>query len=553
MSTVVRAALAALLGLAADGAAPRARTRRWCARCRPTRRSCTTAPRTCSCASASPSTSARARCGCSTPTGRRSRRRRPRTPAAIPATAVLTLPAGLETAPTSSRWRVTSADSHPVSGAFSFSRRRAQRVVRVGSTGPSERRRGVRRDRARDRVPRARAGGRRRLRAARCSGRRARPRGAGGACLGWASGALAGGHGRGAPAPGPVRDGGSLPALAAGVHALHALRPCAVALSTRFAHALRASPRVGLIALSRARLVGHGPCAAPSRDRASCRGRRLCAAAGMARDLDAHRPLAHRRAGVARACPRRPSTCWRWRSGSAASRCCWRACLRRPDRRSSRSLPRFSRLALACFAALGVTGVYLAWRQSGTLAALPATDFGKLLLIAKSAIVLAIVGLAALSRRVPRAAAAIGAAPAADGRGRSRARRRRARRDRDAGQRRARAGGLRAAGRRSAAGRRAAAACRCTSSRPSRAPTSPTSTCSQRDGGLVVPQEVGARLQPPGGDDLGPLPVELAPAEPGHYVASRLTVPFPGRWTLKLAVRTSEIDEDVIDIPVRIR
>ena len=58
-------------------------------------------------------------------------------------------------------------------------------------------------------------------------------------------------------------------------------------------------------------------------------------------------------------------------------------------------MPRFSRLALGCFALLGVTGVYLAWRQSGELAALPATEFGRLLLI-KSAIVLVIIGLAVL-------------------------------------------------------------------------------------------------------------------------------------------------------------
>ncbi len=71
----------------------------------------------------------------------------------------------------------------------------------------------------------------------------------------------------------------------------------------------------------------------------------------------------------------------------------------------------------------------------------------------------------------------------------------------------------------------------------------------ERDGGLVIPPEVTARLLGP--DD--PLPVELTPAEPGHYVASRLTVPSAGEWTLRIAVRTSEIDEQQIDVPVRIR
>jgi copper transport protein len=74
-----------------------------------------------------------------------------------------------------------------------------------------------------------------------------------------------------------------------------------------------------------------------------------------------------------------------------------------------------------------------------------------------------------------------------------------------------------------------------------------------KGGGLVVPPEVTARLVAPDGEDVGALPVDLAGAEPGHYVAPRMTVPFPGRWTLELSVRTSEIDEDIFKLPVRIR
>ena len=33
----------------------------------------------------------------------------------------------------------------------------------------------------------------------------------------------------------------------------------------------------------------------------------------------------------------------------------------------------------------------------------------------------------------------------------------------------------------------------------------------------------------------------------------RMTVPSPGKWTLRLLVRTSEIDEQTIDVPVHIR
>jgi copper transport protein len=76
----------------------------------------------------------------------------------------------------------------------------------------------------------------------------------------------------------------------------------------------------------------------------------------------------------------------------------------------------------------------------------------------------------------------------------------------------------------------------------------------QRDGRLLDPPEVHARLKPPSSTkDLGPLPVDITAAEPGHYVATAMTVPNPGHWTLELSVRTSDIDEDVIDVPVRIR
>jgi len=47
--------------------------------------------------------------------------------------------------------------------------------------------------------------------------------------------------------------------------------------------------------------------------------------------------------------------------------------------------------------------------------------------------------------------------------------------------------------------------------------------------------------------------VRFASAEPGHYVASRMTVPYPGDWTLRLQIRTSAIDESDIDLPLTIR
>ncbi|GAB3900915.1 hypothetical protein GCM10027612_63400 [Microbispora bryophytorum subsp. camponoti] len=84
------------------------------------------------------------------------------------------------------------------------------------------------------------------------------------------------------------------------------------------------------------------------------------------------------------------------------------------------ALPRFSRLALLCFAVIAGTGLYLSWRQVGTWGALGGTDFGRLLL-GKLAVVLGVLALASGARRFvqrrdrARRAAAAPAAPAAPG------------------------------------------------------------------------------------------------------------------------------------------
>jgi copper transport protein len=208
-------------------------------------------------------------------------------------------------------------------------------------------------------------------------------------------------------------------------------------------------------------------------------------------------------------------------------------------------VPRFSRFALPCFAVLGVSGLYLAWRQVGTFPALPKTDFGKLLLL-KSGIVAAIVGLAYLSRRAV-----------------------------------ARRGDVRA----SVAGEAflGVAALGVTATLVNTAPArvtyiDPVSTTVagpagtrvevsvnpakqgpnvldvylvKRNGMLLVVPELTARLVPPGSS--GALNVPLGTAEPGHYVASRMSVPYPGKWKLRLQIRTSDIDERDVEIPVRVR
>ena len=41
-------------------------------------------------------------------------------------------------------------------------------------------------------------------------------------------------------------------------------------------------------------------------------------------------------------------------------------------------------------------------------------------------------------------------------------------------------------------------------------------------------------------DDLGPLPIELIPAGPNHYIANGLQIPYEGDWTLEVVATTAD-------------
>ncbi|WP_405960997.1 copper resistance protein CopC/CopD [Streptomyces sp. NBC_00024] len=52
---------------------------------------------------------------------------------------------------------------------------------------------------------------------------------------------------------------------------------------------------------------------------------------------------------------------------------------------------------------------------------------------------------------------------------------------------------------------------------------------------------------------VGPIRVPLTYAGPGHHISSAFSLPLRGRWQLALTVRTSDIDQDVVRIPVDVR
>jgi copper transport protein len=52
---------------------------------------------------------------------------------------------------------------------------------------------------------------------------------------------------------------------------------------------------------------------------------------------------------------------------------------------------------------------------------------------------------------------------------------------------------------------------------------------------------------------LGPFSIPLQHAAPGEYDASGVQLPYPGTWQLRMIVRTSEIDETGVTVPLDIR
>jgi copper transport protein len=216
------------------------------------------------------------------------------------------------------------------------------------------------------------------------------------------------------------------------------------------------------------------------------------------------------------------------------------------------ALSRFSALAQVCFVTLIATGGYLAWRQVRALGALGGTDYGRLLLV-KLAVVLAVLAFAEQSRRLVR------------------------RHGHGAALRRSVAvetvlgccviavtavlGNVSPARDSYAPPAKVRIAMPAASGAPLRGghvevsvvPARPGANVADiylvaKDRRLVQISELTARLVP-ANESIGALPVRVNAAEPGHYVANPLSIPYPGSWLLQLELRTSEIDETAVRVP----
>ncbi|WAL65435.1 CopD family protein [Amycolatopsis cynarae] len=251
------------------------------------------------------------------------------------------------------------------------------------------------------------------------------------------------------------------------------------------------------------------------------------------------------------------------------------------------AVPRFSRIAVIAVALLVVTGTYQAWRQVGGPSALFGTTYGGVLL-AKLGVVVVLVALGALARQWVRRHYSFDIRTVTD--------KRRARRgpgDAELGRFRRTVAvevvlgavvlGLTASlvGIEPARAEQSRLAQRITP--PER--TGPVNVLLPFDAGngaagrgqvavSVLPGRVGtnqihisvldaqrapkeipevrAELRLPE-RGLGPLPVTLENGGQGHYLADQAVLTMPGRWELTLFLRTSEVDQAVVRIPVGAR
>lgn len=263
--------------------------------------------------------------------------------------------------------------------------------------------------------------------------------------------------------------------------------------------------------------------------------------------------------------------------------------LRRGDVLGMRTaIPRFSRLALVCVAVLLVTGTYQAWRQVGAASALFSTTYGGVLVV-KLGLITVLLTLGVLARNWVRTHYSSAATAV------TRSEKRRALRGPPA-QEISRFRRLVAVEVTLAAVVLGVTAslvsvepARAELERVAAAPVVPERTGPVNDmvpfdsGGergsgqlavTITPGAVGrnevhlsaldskgipmavpemrAELMLADGS-VGPLPVELQYFSPGHFIAPEAAVPMPGQWELAVTVRTSEVDQDVVRIPLGAR
>jgi copper transport protein len=232
-------------------------------------------------------------------------------------------------------------------------------------------------------------------------------------------------------------------------------------------------------------------------------------------------------------------------------------------------IPRFSRLAFASVITILVTGSFQGWRQVRSTSALTETTYGRLLIV-KVVLFGLLIALAALSRRLVQARYRVPAARLSCGPGTETA-------DPDTET---------VAGLRRTVGAETliavvvlAVTSLLVNAQPARSALAQPFSAGMRDELVLVdvtvdPAKAGPAdfhfytLSPQGGQqdvaelnatltlpsqEVGPLPVPLQRAGPGHFSAYNFNIPLRGEWKLEVKALISEIDEVTVStsIPVR--
>lgn len=243
------------------------------------------------------------------------------------------------------------------------------------------------------------------------------------------------------------------------------------------------------------------------------------------------------------------------------------------------AIPLFSRIALLCVGTLVVTGIYQAWRQVGTPSALFGTAYGTVLL-AKLAGVAVLIGSGVLARRWVRRQYLFTISSVTDKR-----RARRAPQSGDVRRFRRLVGAevavaavvlgvtaslvsvepARAEADRAAASEAATRSGPITVAVPFEAGGRGRVAVSIAPGKIgkneihiVILDDAGAPLEVPEvraelslrTRSVGPIPVALTYLGAAHYAAADASLPMSGTWELAVTVRTSDVDQDTVRIPV---
>jgi copper transport protein len=212
--------------------------------------------------------------------------------------------------------------------------------------------------------------------------------------------------------------------------------------------------------------------------------------------------------------------------------------------------PRFSRVAFAAVAAVVATGAFQGWRQTRSLDALDGTTYGRLLLV-KIALVAVLIGVAWAARRWVQGRRRVPTASFA------------------------RTIGIET----TVAVAVVIVTALLVNAQPGRTALAQPFSTTLEAGPLLVDLTVDPAKAGPAdvhlytldeqgqvadvddvtvalrlaARDVGPLAVPMQRAGPGHFAAYGIDLPFPGTWELDVAVRTSDVDEHRATTRVRIR